>query len=87
MCRIKMVAEFRYCDKMKNSMMFPPQFANVDAARLWAQTCPNITIYEVIDEEEDDARLLDLVCVLLQSSKDFLVLFVYLRNKAGSLRR
>jgi hypothetical protein len=32
-----------------------PQLANVDAARSCAQTSPDITIDDALDDEEDDA--------------------------------
>jgi hypothetical protein len=59
--RIKMVGEYaylRYTEEFNDvAPKEVPQFANVDAARRWAQTCPDTTIDDVIDDEEDDATL------------------------------
>jgi hypothetical protein len=59
--RIKMVGEYaylRYSEELNDVVpQEVTQFANVDAARRLAQTCPDITTDDVIDDEEDDATL------------------------------
>jgi hypothetical protein len=61
MRRIKMVGEYaylRYTEEFNDvAPQEVPQFANVDAARGWAQTSPDITIDDALDDEEDDARV------------------------------
>jgi hypothetical protein len=61
MRRIKMVGEYaylRYTEEFNDvAPQEVPQFANVDAARGWAQTSPEITIDDALDDEEDDARV------------------------------